>query len=928
MAQIAENPLILVDGSSYLYRAYHAFPPLTNSAGEPTGAMYGVLNMLKSLLAQYNPSHVAVVFDAKGKTFRDELFEHYKSHRPPMPDELRAQIEPLHEMVRAMGLPLLAVSGVEADDVIGTLALEAEKKGLSVLISTGDKDMAQLVTPAITLINTMSNTILGPEEVEQKYGVPPALIIDFLAMMGDSSDNIPGVPGVGEKTAQALLQGLGSMQTIYDNLDKVADLGFRGAKTMATKLEQNRDVAFLSYQLATIKTDVELALPCEELTVTEPNVEALQTLFSRYEFKRWLSDLQDGKWLQGKKSNTQAQKALSDEPVAVPETSSVLPTENYVTILDQDLFDSWLEKLKNSEVFAFDLETDALDTLSANIVGISFAIAPGEAAYLPVAHDYLDAPEQLDRAAVLAQLKPLLEDDSAWKVGQNLKYDRGVLKNYDIELAGIKFDTMLESYILNSVVGKHDMDSLAARWLNHKTVTFQEIAGKGKNQLTFNQIALEQASHYAAEDADVTLQLHLKMWPELEKEAGPRKVFEQIEMPLLTVISRIERNGVLIDQAILAQHSKELTARLAELELKAHELAGEPFNLSSTKQLQVILFEKQGIKPTKKTPGGAPSTSEEVLAELALDYPLPKVILEHRGLSKLKSTYTDKLPLMINPLSGRVHTSYHQAVTATGRLSSADPNLQNIPVRNDEGRRIRQAFVAAKGYRIVAADYSQIELRIMAHLSQDKGLLDAFAQGEDIHRATASEVFGVPLDKVSAEQRRSAKAINFGLIYGMSAFGLSRQLNIGAGEAKKYMDLYFERYPGVLRYMENTRQLAASKGYVETIEGRRLWLPDIKSSNAIRRKAAERAAINAPMQGTAADIIKRAMIAVDAWLEQQNDNSIRMIMQVHDELVFEVKAEAVEAASQKIRALMEGSVQLDVPLLVEVGVGDNWDEAH
>lgn len=928
MAQIAENPLILVDGSSYLYRAYHAFPPLTNSAGEPTGAMYGVLNMLKSLLAQYNPSHVAVVFDAKGKTFRDELFEHYKSHRPPMPDELRAQIEPLHEMVRAMGLPLLAVSGVEADDVIGTLALEAEKKGLSVLISTGDKDMAQLVTPAITLINTMSNTILGPEEVEQKYGVPPALIIDFLAMMGDSSDNIPGVPGVGEKTAQALLQGLGSMQTIYDNLDKVADLGFRGAKTMATKLEQNRDVAFLSYQLATIKTDVELALPCEELTVTEPDTEALQALFSRYEFKRWLSDLQDGKWLQGKKSTTQAQKAQADEPAPVVETSSVLPTEGYVTILDQDLFESWLEKLKNSEVFAFDLETDALDTLSANIVGISFAVAPGEAAYLPVAHDYLDAPDQLDRATVLAQLKPLLEDESAWKVGQNLKYDRGVLKNYDIELAGIKFDTMLESYILNSVVGKHDMDSLAARWLNHKTVTFQEIAGKGKNQLTFNQIALEQASHYAAEDADVTLQLHLKMWPELEKEAGPKKVFEQIEMPLLTVISRIERNGVLIDQSILAQHSKELTARLAELELKAHELAGEPFNLSSTKQLQVILFEKQGIKPTKKTPGGAPSTSEEVLAELALDYPLPKVILEHRGLSKLKSTYTDKLPLMINPISGRVHTSYHQAVTATGRLSSADPNLQNIPVRNDEGRRIRQAFIAAKGHRIVAADYSQIELRIMAHLSQDKGLLDAFAQGEDIHRATASEVFGVALDKVSGEQRRSAKAINFGLIYGMSAFGLSRQLNIGAGEAKKYMDLYFERYPGVLRYMENTRQLAASKGYVETLEGRRLWLPDIKSGNAIRRKAAERAAINAPMQGTAADIIKRAMIAVDNWLEQQNDNAVRMIMQVHDELVFEVKAEAVEEASQKIRALMEGSVQLDVPLLVEVGVGDNWDEAH
>ena len=928
MAQIAENPLILVDGSSYLYRAYHAFPPLTNSAGEPTGAMYGVLNMLKSLLAQYNPSHVAVVFDAKGKTFRDELFEDYKSHRPPMPDDLRAQTAPLHEMVKAMGLPLLAVSGVEADDVIGTLALQAEKEGRAVLISTGDKDMAQLVTPNITLINTMTNTILGPEEVEQKFGVPPALIIDYLAMMGDSSDNIPGVPGVGEKTAQALLQGLGGMQAIYDNLDKVADLSFRGAKTMAAKLEQNRDVAFLSYKLATIKTDVELALTCSELTVAEPDVAALQTLFGRYEFKRWLSDLQDGKWLQGKKSNLKAQQALTEEAPPQPEATSILASDGYVTILDQATFDAWLEKLKKSDLFAFDLETDSLDTLSANIVGIAFAVAPGEAAYLPVAHDYLDAPPQLDRSAVLAQLKPLLEDDSAKKVGQNLKYDRGVLKNYDIELGGIQFDTMLESYMLNSVVGKHDMDSLAARWLNHKTVTFAEIAGKGKNQLTFNQIALEQAAHYAAEDADVTLQLHLKMWAELENEPGPKKVFEEIEMPLLTVISRVERNGVLIDQGILAQHSKELTLRLAELEQQAHELAGEPFNLSSTKQLQTILFEKQGIKPTKKTPGGAPSTSEEVLAELALDYPLPKVILEHRGLSKLKSTYTDKLPQMINPLTGRVHTSYHQAVTATGRLSSTDPNLQNIPVRNEEGRRIRQAFIAGEGNRIVAADYSQIELRIMAHLSQDKGLLDAFAHGEDIHRATAAEVFGVALSKVSGEQRRSAKAINFGLIYGMSAFGLSRQLNIGAGEAKKYMDLYFERYPGVLRYMENTRQLAASKGYVETLDGRRLWLPDIKSSNAMRRKAAERAAINAPMQGTAADIIKRAMIAVDEWLQQQPTPQVRMIMQVHDELVFEVAGDAVDAASQQIRALMEGSMKLDVPLQVEVGVGDNWDQAH
>jgi DNA polymerase-1 len=929
MAQIAENPLILVDGSSYLYRAYHAFPPLTNSAGDPTGAMYGVLNMLRSLLLQYKPSHVAVVFDAKGKTFRDELFEHYKSHRPPMPDDLRAQIEPLHNMVRAMGLPLLAVSGVEADDVIGTLALEAGKKGIPVLISTGDKDMAQLVTPNITLINTMNNAILGPDEVVEKYGIPPSLIIDFLALMGDASDNIPGVPGVGEKTAQALLQGLGGIKDIYENLDKVADLSFRGAKTMAAKLEQNKEVALLSYQLATIKTDVPLDAGCEELIVSEPAVEELLTLFRRYEFKRWITDLEEGKWLQGKKGGAAAQKTLAEQPESPqPEATSILATDGYVTILDEETFADWLQKLQASELFAFDLETDSLDTLSANIVGVAFAVAPGEAAYLPVAHDYLDAPLQLDRKEVLARLKPLLEDKKLFKVGQNLKYDRGVLNNYGIELQGIKFDTMLESYALNSVVGRHDMDTLASRWLNHKTVTFEEIAGKGKKQLTFNQIALEQAAHYAAEDADVTLQLHLKMWPELEKEQGPKEVFENIEMPLVTVISRIERNGVLIDQAILAKHSQELTTRLAELEQKAHELAGEPFNLSSTKQLQTILFEKQGIKPTKKTPGGAPSTSEEVLAELALDYPLPKVILEHRGLSKLKSTYTDKLPVMINPLTGRVHTSYHQAVTATGRLSSTDPNLQNIPVRNEEGRRIRQAFIASEGHQILAADYSQIELRIMAHLSQDKGLLSAFSAGEDIHRATAAEVFGMALDKVTGEQRRSAKAINFGLIYGMSAFGLSRQLNIGAGEARKYMDLYFERYPGVLEYMESTRQQAAEKGYVSTLDGRRLYLPDIKASNAMRRKAAERAAINAPMQGTAADIIKKAMIAVDGWLTPQANPDVKMIMQVHDELVFEVKTSEIEAATVKIRELMENSMQLDVPLRVDVGVGHNWDEAH
>lgn len=929
MAQIAEDPLILVDGSSYLYRAYHAFPPLTNSAGEPTGAMYGVLNMLRSLLLQYKPSHVAVVFDAKGKTFRDELFEEYKSHRPPMPDDLRAQIEPLHKMVKAMGLPLLAIPGVEADDVIGTLALEAEKAGRAVLISTGDKDMAQLVTPDITLINTMNNAILGPDEVVEKYGIPPSLMIDFLALMGDSSDNIPGVAGVGEKTAQALLQGLGGVKDIYANLDKVATLTFRGAKTMAAKLEQNKEMALLSYQLATIKTDVELELNSDQLTVEQPAVEELLALFKHYEFKRWITDLEDGKWLQGNKGNPSTKKvaAVQDEP-AVAEAASVLSSDGYVTILDEETFTSWLKKLQHSELFAFDLETDSLDTLSANIIGISFATAPGEAAYLPVAHDYLDAPEQLDRSDVLARLKPLLEDPQSQKVGQNLKFDRGVLKRYDIELLGIRFDTMLESYALNSVAGRHDMDTLASRWLQHKTVTFEEIAGKGKNQLTFNQIALEQAAHYAAEDADVTLQLHLKMWPELEKEQGPKNVFEQVEMPLVPVISRIERNGVLIDQSILAVHSQELGSRLAELELKAHELAGEPFNLSSPKQLQTILFEKQGIKPTKKTPGGAPSTSEEVLAELALDYPLPKVILEHRGLAKLKSTYTDKLPLMINPHSGRVHTSYHQTVTATGRLSSSDPNLQNIPVRNDEGRRIRQAFIAPQGHRILAADYSQIELRIMAHLSQDKGLLSAFASEQDIHRATAAEVFGVALDKVSGEQRRSAKAINFGLIYGMSAFGLSRQLNIGAGEAKKYMDLYFERYPGVLQYMESTRELAAQKGYVSTLDGRRLYLPDINASNAMRRKAAERAAINAPMQGTAADIIKRAMIAVDSWLEQQPSPEVKMIMQVHDELVFEVQADAVEAACAQIRALMEGSMKLDVPLRVDIGVGDNWDQAH
>lgn len=932
MAQIAENPLILVDGSSYLYRAYHAFPPLTNSAGEPTGAMYGVLNMLRSLLLQYQPSHVAVVFDAKGKTFRDDLFAEYKSHRPPMPDDLRAQIEPLHNMVKAMGLPLLVTPGVEADDVIGTLALEAEKAGHAVLISTGDKDMAQLVTPNVTLINTMNNTILGPQEVCDKYGIPPELIIDFLALMGDSSDNIPGVPGVGEKTAQALLQGIGGLDALYGNLDNIATLSFRGAKTMAAKLEQNKEVAYLSYKLATIKTDVELDLTCADLTVSAPDVDTLQQLFKQYEFKRWLADVEAGVWLENKKGagakavGTAKPAVAAEAPKALAEAK--LSQDGYVTILDEATFTDWLARLKKADVFAFDTETDGLDTLTANLIGLSFAIAPGEAAYLPVAHDYLDAPAQLDRAYVLEALKPLLEDEKALKVGQNLKFDMSLLARYGIEMRGIAYDTMLESYVLDSVGGRHDMDSLADRYLGHKTITFEEIAGKGKNQLTFNQIALEQAAPYAAEDADVTLQLHLAMWPQLKQSAELLTVFNEIEMPLLPVLSHIERTGVLIDPAILSAHSQELAKRLAELEAQAHELAEEPFNLASTKQLQAILYEKQKLPVLKKTPGGAPSTNEEVLAELALDYPLPKVILEYRGLAKLKTTYTDKLPLMINPVSGRVHTSYHQAVTATGRLSSSDPNLQNIPVRNEEGRRIRQAFIAPEGYRIVAADYSQIELRIMAHLSQDEGLLKAFAEGKDIHRATASEVFGVPLDKVTGEQRRSAKAINFGLIYGMSAFGLARQLGIPRGEAQRYMDLYFERYPGVLDYMERTRQQASEQGYVSTLDGRRLYLPDVRSSNAMRRKAAERAAINAPMQGTAADIIKRAMIEVDAWLQGPEKPLVRAIMQVHDELVFEVHESVIEEASQRIRQLMEGSMTLAVPLKVDVGVGMNWDEAH
>ncbi|MGL9769589.1 MAG: DNA polymerase I [Sodalis sp. (in: enterobacteria)] len=924
MAKIVKNPIILVDGSSYLYRAYHAFPPLTNSAGKPTGAIYGVLNMLKSLLVQYRPSHLAVVFDAKGKTFRDKLFEHYKCHRAPMPNDLRNQIAPLHDMIKAMGLPLLAVSGVEADDVIGTLALAAARDKRNVLISTGDKDMAQLVSPKITLINTMSNTILGPEEVQLKFGVPPDLIIDYLALMGDSSDNIPGVPGVGEKTALALLKGLGGLKRLYQQLDIVSALSFRGAKTIAAKLEQHRELAFLSYQLATIKTDVPLDLPYDQLSVKEPEAEALMLLFQRYEFKRWLNDFKAGQWLSERKSGcTQPSPFIA----SCPTTSEALLKDRYVIIDNMAILETWIKAIRHAGMFSFNTETDGLDMLTANLIGLCFAIEPGKAAYIPMGHYHLDAPKQLDNTMVLAALKPVLEDSSIGKIGQNLKFDHGVLKRYDIELAGIAFDTMLESYVLNSVAGRHDMDSLAKRFLQHTSMSFEEVADKVHNQFAFNQIAVEKAALYVAEDADVTLHLHQRLWPRIEQAPELKKVFEEIEMPLVPVLSRIERTGVLIDESILSAHSIELGKRLEKLRREAYQLAEESFNLSSTKQLQMILYDKQKLPVLKKTPGGAPSTNEEVLAELALDYPLPKLILEYRSLAKLKSTYTDKLLQMINPLSKRVHTSYHQNGTATGRLSSSDPNLQNIPVRNNEGRRIRQAFIAPSNVLIVAADYSQIELRIMAHLSRDSSLLNAFTTGQDIHCATAAEVFGMSLEKVTKDQRRSAKAINFGLIYGMSAFGLARQLSVPRSEAQKYMHIYFKRYPGVLEYMERIRRQASDRGYVETLDGRRLYLPDIHSRNNMRKKGAERAAINAPMQGTAADIIKRAMIAIDGWLQQETP-PVRMIMQVHDELVFEVQHDAVESTKIRIKALMEGCFKLNVPLKVDIGVGKNWEQAH
>ena len=932
MPTIAPNPLVLVDGSSYLYRAFHAFPPLTNSAGEPTGAMYGVLNMLKSLISQVQPSHIAVVFDAKGKTFRDEMFEQYKSHRPPMPDDLRKQIQPLHDIIRALGIPLLVIEGVEADDVIGTLAVAASKANQKVLISTGDKDMAQLVDDNIMLINTMNNTLLDREAVIEKYGIPPELIIDYLALMGDSADNIPGVAGVGEKTALGLLQGIGSMAEIYANLDKVAELPIRGAKKLGDKLLAEKEMADLSYRLATIKTDVALDITPEQLTLGASNNDQLTEYFGRYEFKRWLNEVMNGadSITNNNEQPTKINHYQATPALAQDNSDEALPAiqidrSRYETLLTEADLNRWVEKLKQAKLFALDTETDNLDYMAANLVGISFALENGEAAYLPLQLDYLGAPKTLEKTTALALLKPVLENPAIQKVGQNFKYDLTIFARNGIDVQGVAFDTMLESYVLNST-GRHNMDDLAKRYLGHQTITFEEIAGKGKNQLTFNQIPLEKAAEYAAEDADVTMKLQQVLWEKLSKEPTLEKLFKEMELPLLGVLSRMERRGVLIDSYALFLQSNEIANRLSELEEQAYVLAGQPFNLASTKQLQEILFDKLGLPVIQKTPKGAPSTNEEVLEELAFSHELPKVLVEHRGLSKLKSTYTDKLPQMVNPQTGRVHTSYHQAVTATGRLSSSDPNLQNIPIRNEEGRRIRQAFIAREGFTVVAADYSQIELRIMAHLSQDQGLINAFTQGKDIHRSTAAEIFGVALDEVTSEQRRNAKAINFGLIYGMSAFGLSRQLGIGRADAQSYMDLYFKRYPGVQTFMHDIREKAKAQGYVETLFGRRLYLPDINSSNGMRRKAAERVAINAPMQGTAADIIKRAMIQLDQKL--QNDPDIVMIMQVHDELVFEVRSEKVAFYSELIKTQMESAADLVVPLIVDVGQGTNWDEAH
>lgn len=910
MANTDLSPLILVDGSSYLFRAYHVpyLQALSTADGQPTGAITGVLNMIKSLKKDFPNGNIVVVFDAKGKTFRNDMYPEYKANRPPMPEDLRSQIAPLHQIIDAMGLPLLVIEGVEADDVIGTLAKQACAAGIETVISTGDKDMAQLVSPNVRLINTMTDTVTDEAGVVEKFGVRPDQIIDYLALMGDKVDNIPGVEKCGPKTAVKWLTEHGTLEQVMANADSVKG---KIGENLRRALEQLP----LSYELATIKLDVELEKTVQELQPEQANVEKLTELYTQFELRRMLADLKAGN---DKPEETENDVAPAVENVEV----------EYKNLLNETEFADWFKQLQAAELFAFDTETTSLDYMAAELVGLSFSFEAGKAVYIPVAHDYQGAPEQLDRDWVLAQLKPVLEDPNKRKVGQNLKYDVNVLSHYDIDVQGIAFDTMLESYCFNSVATRHNMDALAEKYLDHKTVHFEEIAGKGAKQLTFNQIDIETAGHYAAEDADITLRLHQAIYPQLEKLKGQLSVFNDIEVPLLSVLARMEQHGVLIDSDLLNEQSVQIGARLDELEVEAHNIAGQSFNLSSPKQLQKILFEDLKIPVIKKTPKGAPSTAEEVLQELALDYPLPKLILEHRGLSKLKSTYTDKLPMMVAGKSNRVHTSYHQAVAATGRLSSTDPNLQNIPIRSEEGRKIRLAFIAPENHKVVAIDYSQIELRIMAHLSGDKGLVTAFAEGRDVHQATASEIFGVSLDEVTADQRRSAKAINFGLIYGMSAFGLAKQLGIGRNQAQDYMDKYFERYPGVLAYMEDTRQLASEKGYVETLFGRRLYLPDIKARNGMRRQAAERAAINAPMQGTAADIIKKAMLAVDKWLTDNNDDRVKMTMQVHDELIFEIHQDIVDQTTAKIVEIMNEAVSLDVPLIAEAGIGDNWEQAH
>ena len=902
---MSDDTLVLIDGSSYLYRAFHALPSLSNSRGDPTGAVHGVLNMINKLVREQASEHIAVVFDAPGKTFRDEIFAEYKANRPPMPDELRLQIDPLLEAVTAMGLPLLRIEGVEADDVIGTLCRQAVKSGLDVLVSTGDKDMAQLVDDKVTLIDTMSGTVLDRNGVKKKFDVYPEQIIDYLALVGDSSDNIPGVPRVGAKTAAKWLNQYGSVAEIVKNANEITG-------KVGESLRENLDQLALSQQLATIKQSVKLEKKPEDLKRGKPNLEALRALYGRLELRSLLRQLDE---------QTGGDATEQELPEIPPRKG------DYQTVLKQSAFKTWLKKIDRAALVAVDTETTSLNYMQAEIVGISLAVKTGEAAYIPLGHDYPGAPDQLPRDEVLAALKDFLEDPDKKKVGHHLKYDAHIFARYGIDLRGMQFDSMLESYVLNSVATRHDMDSVARKYLHISTIHYEDVAGKGAKQLTFNQIDLEQASPYAAEDADIALQLHEYLWGELRKTKSLERLYEEIEQPLVPVLLDMEETGVLIDPKMLKTQSGELAKKMAKLEQEAHDLAGSPFNLGSPKQLQQILFEDLGLPVVRKTPKGQPSTAEDVLQELADEYELPQVILEYRTVSKLKSTYTDKLPEQISPDTGRVHTSYHQAVTATGRLSSTDPNLQNIPIRTPEGRRIRQAFIAPTGFVLLAADYSQIELRIMAHLSGDKGLLNAFAAELDIHKATAAEVFGLDPDEVTADHRRSAKVINFGLMYGMSAFGLAKQLGITRGEAQEYVDLYFERYPGVKAYMDGIRAQAHDLGYVETVFGRRLYLPEINDRNAQRRQYAERSAINAPMQGTAADIIKIAMIAVHKWIKDSGANT-RMIMQVHDELVFEVSKDSAEPVRDEIVALMSGAADLAVPLKVDTGIGANWDEAH